>query len=262
MNQSLRTNGHKMTIYTLPVALWLIFPFVSQPDPSFRRVFESTVGRRIINGNFAHKGQFPFFAEVINFQPEERTVICGGALISERKVITADHCLKNSVGIGVRLGSTRKHQGKPFVVARQVKHPSMDFLVLVLESPVVTEEKIEPIRIMQRPVISGEVCTAIGFGWDGKDYSKEMKFAELHINHIKDVQALVSYGLLSQEIYAGMNDNSDVCFGDSGGPLLCQDGLAGITLGSIVQEPCNSPGLPSKFADLYKLQQWINSVRV
>lgn len=244
-------------IFALQLVFSLTFPYFIQCQP------KSTLDRRIINGNYAHDGQFPFFAEVINFQPEDRIVTCGGALISDRKVITVAHCLQNSLGILVRLGSTKKHQGKAFVVERQVKHGNMDFVVLILESSVKNvSENVKPVKIVQNPVQPREKCIAIGFGHDGKDYSEEMKFAQLHVNSINEVQKLVSFILSPNEIYAGMNDNTDVCFGDSGGPLLCPDGLAGITLGSLIKEPCNSPGLPSKFADLHKLRQWITSIRV
>lgn len=242
--------------YTYPLAFYLIFPLVNELHPDLRRGSP----RRIINGNFAYEGQFPFFAEVINFQPEDKTVTCGGALVTARKVITANHCLKNSIGIEVKFGSIKKHQGKSIIVQRKYKHPNMDFVVLLLESSVGDEINVKPVQIIPRPVTPGELCIAIGFGWDGNDYSNEMKFTHLHINEASNVQKLVSYILPGNEIYAGMNDDSDVCFGDSGGPLLCRDGLAGLTLGSILREPCNSIGLPSKFADLYQLQHWIHSL--
>lgn len=217
--------------------------------------------RRIINGEFARPNEFPFFAEVDNFVDENTVIVCGGALISRKKVLTAAHCLKNMTKLAVEFGSNKKFEGIIYAVDHYEKNTEADLAVLFLKDEVKLTENIKTIEILQRPVIPGEECTAIGYGFNGQEYEKELKYSHLHIDNINEVEALVApWPLSTIHIYAAMHDNTDVCMGDSGGPLVCNGFLAGTTVGSTVKQPCNAPGFPSKFTNLYKLQEWINKV--
>lgn len=49
-------------------------------------------GPRIINGDKASKGQFPWQAAIYVTQPGV-TNLCGGALVNKRWILTAGHCV-------------------------------------------------------------------------------------------------------------------------------------------------------------------------
>jgi secreted trypsin-like serine protease len=50
------------------------------------------LGGRIIGGNAARAGQFPF-AAAISVQTANSKFFCGGSLLTQKHVLTAGHCV-------------------------------------------------------------------------------------------------------------------------------------------------------------------------
>jgi secreted trypsin-like serine protease len=53
---------------------------------------EEKIGGRIIGGNAARAGQFPF-AAAISVQTANSKFFCGGSLLTQKHVLTAGHCV-------------------------------------------------------------------------------------------------------------------------------------------------------------------------
>lgn len=61
---------------------------------------------RIVNGNKAESGQFPYQAGLLIYFPKfKKHGLCGGALISANRVLTAAHCIDGPDGGTVYLGT-------------------------------------------------------------------------------------------------------------------------------------------------------------
>lgn len=66
---------------------------------------------RILKGQDAVRGQFPYYV-FLDIESPDGGSTCGGSLISNEWVVTAAHCLVNSTGIEVHLGSLRVEDTK------------------------------------------------------------------------------------------------------------------------------------------------------
>ena len=49
----------------------------------------ATINKRIIGGEVAKEGEFPF---IVRLHYEDPTIICGGSLLDSTTVVTAAHC--------------------------------------------------------------------------------------------------------------------------------------------------------------------------
>lgn len=67
---------------------------------------EFTIDTRVVQGQNATKGQFPFYV-FLKIQIGNAYAACGGSLISDDWVVTAAHCLYGASNAEVHLGSLR-----------------------------------------------------------------------------------------------------------------------------------------------------------
>lgn len=67
---------------------------------------EFVINPRIVQGENATRGQFPFYA-FLRINMAQGSAACGGSLISDEWVATAAHCLHGASGAEVHLGALR-----------------------------------------------------------------------------------------------------------------------------------------------------------
>lgn len=147
---------------------------------------------------------------------------CTGTIIARRKILTAAHCLDEGVGIiRVWLGS-----GSEIVAQSFVHYPGYVFNQSGFDVGVITmadELPRSPVAVLlSRDVRVGETAIIAGWGRDQNDAGATLRSGSTTIS---------SVGNLLQTAYAP--PSSSVCSGDSGGPILVQEGgawtIAGIT---------------------------------
>lgn len=126
---------------------------------------------RIVGGQTAHPGQFPYQASL-------RTVgnfhFCGASIVSNRWVVSAAHCTENDTPATVRVvvgAHNRIVGGTNMVVSRVVNHPSWNSNLLINDISMVQTQanilftgSVSAISIGTTAEIGGGV-PAVASGW-------------------------------------------------------------------------------------------------
>ncbi|KAJ8723969.1 hypothetical protein PYW07_007949 [Mythimna separata] len=207
---------------------------------------------RIIGGVNAGLGQFPWIARLGYVEDDEIDWMCGGALVTDRHVVTAAHCVQKSdygyVLTTIRVGEhdTRTNPDcelkvcAPAVQDRAIKnissHPLFnkpafhnDIAIIELDKPVALNDYVMPICLPRTAeqlanLLVGDQMTVAG--WGKMNMTTDERASVLQVVGIPIVapELCDSFGrgfkLTESEICAGAEHNKDACGGDSGGPLM------------------------------------------
>uniref|UniRef100_A0A1B6D1R4 Phenoloxidase-activating factor 2 n=1 Tax=Clastoptera arizonana TaxID=38151 RepID=A0A1B6D1R4_9HEMI len=198
---------------------------------------------RIVGGQNADPGEWPWIAALFNGGRQ----FCGGSLIDETHILTAAHCVAHMSSwdvarLTVRLGdhniktsSEIKHIEKK--VKRVVRHRGFDartlyndIALLTLDSPVTFSKQVRSICLPQgRTLYAGKTATVIGWGSLRESGPQPAVLQEVNIPIWTNSECKTKYGtaapggIVEHFICAGQATR-DSCSGDSGGPLMINDG--------------------------------------
>lgn len=196
--------------------------------------------RRIYNAKKAGDNEFPYLVKITT------EFYCGGALISDKFVLTAAHCLKGFAGtIWVTLGDNGGFDSEPsnplakqlsgkmnFWTHEKFTMPSavFDIGMIELPSPVTFSKAIQPIKISTDPKVdlNSDSVVISGFGrTENRGYPPYLlteKIAMVPIDECMKFQPLYVEKITKDHICAaGRNTEGKVigpCDGDSGSPLV------------------------------------------
>lgn len=141
---------------------------------------ESTIEPRIIGGEDAKEGQFPY---QVSLQRGGSSHFCGASIISNRFILTAAHCfggaISNPEGIHAVVGTTCVSQGGVTVnIEKVIQHEEWDYgkwrndiALLRTATEIVFSDTIQPIALPTQNSIAEENVPVIlcGFGLDSYD---------------------------------------------------------------------------------------------
>ncbi|KAF4521878.1 hypothetical protein B566_EDAN008404 [Ephemera danica] len=255
---------------------------------------------RIINGQNVTLGQFPWMA-LLGYKTSEAAEdfvsVCGGTLISWKYVLTAAHCLKNSVRV-VRLGehviTTQPDCDQdglcadPVVdveIELKIPHPSygkpylkndIGLVRLRQAQPRLFSSYVRPICLPLEPEKQKPGRKLIIAGWGttrrgSKFASDVLQMAvvpEIGLVECNDAQEddVLKPVVASQMCAAVTDHHSTTCHGDSGGPLMdvqqSRSSLSGpvvVQLGivSVGSDDCGLHGAPSIYTRVSSFTNWV-----
>ncbi|CAH1383051.1 unnamed protein product [Tenebrio molitor] len=239
---------------------------------------------RIINGQDAADGQFPYQISyqwgLLGFYQH----VCGGSIISPTWILTAGHCVTEVPAIGeykIIAGITGLNENnadkQEINVIDKIVHPNFnggvgpnDVALLRLATPLEFNDRVQPISL---PAADSEPSgDTVLSGWGSISTSElpempnQLQTADLPLLSLDDCSAAIDALLepgeenpLSEEsnVCTGpLSGGTGACSGDSGGPLAQDDTVIGIVSWGFT--PCGSQGAPSVYTKVSNFIDFIN----
>ncbi|KAJ3656231.1 hypothetical protein Zmor_015324 [Zophobas morio] len=233
---------------------------------------------RIIGGNPARAGQFPF-AVAIFVQTSDSRFFCGGSLLTTRHILTAAHCVDGGIVFNVQAGSNRLEGDEAYRYDAStndyILHPdynpetlenNVGFVVLRMDMPLIVGYRWSVSYLPTEDLEAGEGAIAIGWGQLGDETpGPENDLHYVDLATLTNAECKLTYGnqITDDMVCAEGNYNEGTCIGDSGSPLV-----QNVRLGLMKQvgiatfvstNGCESTD-PSGFTRLYPHIDWIKNI--
>ena len=239
---------------------------------------------QIVGGEKAAPGEFPWQVALLDGSVGNTfdAQFCGGALIDERWVVTAAHCVFDGrveppSAVDILVGTTSlKSGGTRLDVDTIVVHPRYD--ERTSENDIALLRLVEAVDLPVLPLVTlgeetaltsaGTLATAIGWGdtlVKGDRFPIDLRKVSLPIvtnrvcNGPRSYAGEVKTKMLCAGFAAGGKDS---CQGDSGGPLVVPDGDGGFALAGITSwgARCAAPNKYGVYTRVARFATWVGKV--
>ncbi|XP_022664056.1 plasminogen-like isoform X1 [Varroa destructor] len=238
---------------------------------------------KVVGGVSAKFGHQPWQAAIVKRSFLSQKISCGGALINDKWVLTAAHCVDRTPAsnLRVRLGehnirdTTERYPHEEYTVRRKIVNEGFDrrnfvndIALLELAQPVIYREHIIPICLPEKGAnFTGELATVAG--WGRVKYGQSYMPSSLQKVDVQVIDNEVCRSWFKEKgrreqifntmLCAGYKDGGrDSCQGDSGGPLVLKKNGRAQLIGLVswgVQ--CALPNLPGVYTRVSEYVDWV-----
>ncbi|XP_046396916.1 venom protease-like [Ischnura elegans] len=246
---------------------------------------------RVVGGADAQLGAWPWLAALAYRNLRDANAgprfLCGGALISNRHILTAGHCVHRRKDLYfVRLGEhelgSDNDGASPIDVSivGKTMHPNYnptsyqnDIAILTLQYPVRSTMAIHPICLPDSQELRSKTFArnypfvagwgAVRFNGPSSPTLKELQLPVVEPSRCKDAYSNFKTTVIDDNVLcAGFaRGGKDACQGDSGGPLMWPRGDQYYVIGVVSYGfRCAEPGYPGVYTRVTAFLDWIESV--
>ncbi|XP_052897694.1 collagenase-like [Anopheles moucheti] len=204
-------------------------------------VSEDAPKGRVVGGDLASVGQFPYSVGLITHSTSIFTGRCAASLISANYILTAASCVQSATSAFAYIGGLRiDDQSEPgrerLLVERFILHSSFveggeNFDVALGDLPrsVAFNDRIRPIRLPNRRQVQASFAGQLGtvFGWgrfgSGISNSAELRFGRSEIITNLACRLNLPTNTIADAHMCTDGALSSPCAGDNGAPLTIMD---------------------------------------
>jgi len=234
---------------------------------------------RIVGGELAEDGEFPWQISMQHKGLFGYAHMCGGSVMSENYVITAGHCVQgqkaakimvitgtNFIGnltIGSPTGTEQHIQADALIQHEHYDAQTItnDIALIKLSTPLVMDEKVQPIALPEQMALVEPGTECIGSGWGllhAGDLGVPDYLMKVTLPVVDDETCRESNGMtqIGDAMICAGTDGKSPCQGDSGGPFVCDGVLSGVVSWGY---GCDTHQHPAVYTEVAYYREWIDA---
>ncbi|KAK9510224.1 hypothetical protein O3M35_005053 [Rhynocoris fuscipes] len=230
-----------------------------------------TISSRTFEGRKVDIKEVPFIVIITS-----DAGVCTGFLVDVRWVITAAHCLENTIDVTIAIGGNDVDIPTRFFTAEKaIFHPEYylsnnDIVLLKLKMSVKLHDYAQIIAVdsvgWPNDSVTRRKCYVVGYGFHKKiNHSGELHGGQVSIGHGRfyDWNCTLARMMISANLYwSYYNESEHLCHGDSGAPLICDNVAVGVAVAIFPCKhslnPCNEKNVAT-YVILYEKLKWMKS---
>ncbi|XP_050076061.1 collagenase-like [Anopheles maculipalpis] len=229
---------------------------------------QAAPGLRVVNGETATLGQFPYQVRLTLHVGDGQRALCGGSLLNEEWVLTAGHCVMLAKSVEVHLGAVDFDGGLVLESTEFFKHEKYnplfvanDVALVKLPQKVEFNENVQPVRLPTgNDDFAGESVVVSGWGLteNGGPVSQQLQYATLQVITNSECQKTFSPLVVRKSTLCARGDEKESpCNGDSGGPLVLAEDKTLVGVVSFGHALGCERGFPAAFARVTAFRDWV-----